>query len=218
MAILGGCQRKQNPTAAPQLSLLAISTMSERRLGRDGLRFGFLSRLWYKLNRRRVRPDRGWGRTEEPNAFPVSEARMSAPTRADWPLLALSVADDGTLTPVQMQKVLFLLDQQAHDRLGDNFYIFRPHNYGPFSSLIYDDLEQHALEGRIVFDNQGGRWSNYVITGLGEEYLEDIEADIDLYGYLGELVRWAKSLRFSELVGAIYQAYPDFAKNSIFSP
>jgi len=40
---------------------------------------------------------------------------MSAPTRADWPLLALDTAEDGVLTPVQMQKALFLLEKQAHD-------------------------------------------------------------------------------------------------------
>lgn len=153
--------------------------------------------------------------------FEILGVRMSGPRRADWPLLALYAADDGALTPVQMQKVLFLLDKQAHDLIPTEFYTFSAYNYGPFASQIYIDLEQHAREGRIVFDNPAGRsWRGYVITPVGKARAAQISDDIDrnLLNYLGDLVRWVKSLRFSELVGAIYKAYPDYAKNSIFSP
>jgi uncharacterized protein YwgA len=145
---------------------------------------------------------------------------MSKPTRADWPLLALHVAEDGVLTPVQMQKVLFLLDKQAHGRLGADFYKFTPYNYGPFSSQIYSDLQKLESEGKIAFDNpRGTTWRKYVLTGRGDDFVIGLieHVDEELLGYLRELVRWAKSLRFSELVGAIYKAYPDYAKNSIFS-
>jgi hypothetical protein len=145
---------------------------------------------------------------------------MSAPTRADWPLLALDTAEDGVLTPVQMQKALFLLEKQAHDLIPTDFYSFAAYNYGPFSSQIYDDLNEHAREGRIVFNQTPGRsWSSYLITPVGElrATMVTSEIDIDLLNYLDDLVIWVKSLRFSELVGAVYKAYPDYAKNSIFS-
>jgi len=142
-------------------------------------------------------------------------------TRADWPLLALYAADDGVLTPVQMQKVLFLLDQQARNRLNTDFYTFEAYNYGPFSSRIYNDLDEHARGGIIAYDGTTGRnWSNYVITAQGETHAAAAvsEVDGDVWQYLVRTVAWAKSLRFSELVGAIYRAYPDFARNSIFAP
>jgi hypothetical protein len=146
--------------------------------------------------------------------------KPNAPTRADWPLLALYAAEDGVLTPVQMQKVLFLLDQEVRDQIGTDFYNFKPYNYGPFASEIYNDLVEYALDGWIVFDNAPGRnWNKYVITAQGEDRASEIIGKIDagVSAYLTEIVAWAKSLRFSELVGAIYKAYPDYAKNSIFS-
>jgi uncharacterized phage-associated protein len=155
---------------------------------------------------------------EKPNADDAQGTVMSQPSRADWPLLALNAADDGVLSPVQMQKVMFLLDKQARNLIEGDFYTFAAYNYGPFSQQIYTDLEWHAREGRIAFDSSQGRgWSNYVITGPGEEHANELHMDADLWEYLVQIVRWAKSLRFSELVGAIYKAYPDYAKNSIFS-
>jgi hypothetical protein len=179
-----------------------------------------LSRVWYNLIRRRVRPGEGWGRTEVPNAFQSLGARMSKPTRADWPLLALHAAEDGVLTPVQMQKVLFLLDKQAHELLGAGFYRFEAYNYGPFASQIYSDLNEHARDGKIIFDEAPGKtWNKYVITPLGEVRVAEVIDSVEdnLIEYLEVIVAWAKSLRFSELVGAIYKAYPTYAKNSIFS-
>ena len=63
-------------------------------------------------------------------------------------------------------------------------------------------------------------WSNYVITAQGETHAAAAvsEVDGDVWQYLVRTVAWAKSLRFSELVGAIYRAYPDFARHSIFAP
>jgi len=82
-------------------------------------------------------------------------------------------------------------------------------------------LNEHVGAGRIVYDGAPGRnWHNYVITGLGCGHAETLidEIDPDVWEYLRRIVTWAKSLRFSELIGAIYAAYPDFARNSIFAP
>jgi uncharacterized protein YwgA len=142
------------------------------------------------------------------------------PVRADWPLFALHVAEDGVLTPVQMQKVLFLLDKQAHELLGTDFYRFEAYNYGPFASEIYSDLNELARDGRIILDKAPGKtWNKYVIAPLGKARVAEVidRADGRVIDYLKTVVAWAKSLRFSELVGAIYKAYPPYAKNSIFS-
>jgi hypothetical protein len=153
--------------------------------------------------------------------FVMSESKTRdklEPTRADWPLLALNAAEDGTLSPVQMQKVLFLLERQAPELIKSDFYSFAAYNYGPFSQQIYADLKRHAREGRVAFATAPGRGSsNYVITASGEEFVGKFALAPELRAYLHKLMRWAKSLRFSELVGAIYQAYPDYAENSIFS-
>jgi hypothetical protein len=66
-------------------------------------------------------------------------------SRDEFLLLALASASDGRLTPVQIQKAMFLLKQEAGQFVGPDFYEFVPYNYGPFNSSIYDDL--NALAG-----------------------------------------------------------------------
>ena len=178
-----------------------------------------VSRVWYNLIRLR-RPIGNYGPVKTHNVR-VPEAGMSTPDRSDWPLLALEAAEDGALTPVQMQKVLFLLSKQALHLISTDFYDFEAYNYGPFSSQIYRDLAQNAREGKIVYDGAPNRnWSRYVITAQGKDRAYNVMAEVDpeVRDYLRTIVGWAKSLPFSELIGAIYKAYPEYAVNSIFSP
>src|SRR5436190_18669612 len=69
----------------------------------------------------------------------------------DWTLLVISAADSRGLSPVQLQKSLFLLERRLSEeapaeKLGESFYEFVPYNYGPFDVKVYQDAE--ALEER----------------------------------------------------------------------
>lgn len=44
-------------------------------------------------------------------------------------------------TPVQVQKTMFLMRQEAPALVGSGFYEFEAYNYGPFNAQIYNDLE-----------------------------------------------------------------------------
>jgi uncharacterized protein len=71
-------------------------------------------------------------------------------TRKDWLLVALSESADGYLSPVQIQKALFLFRKGAEGRFDSSqFYDFAPYHYGPFSPDIYYDLEELEKRGLV---------------------------------------------------------------------
>ena len=47
-------------------------------------------------------------------------------TRQDWLLLTLSRSPDGAMSPVQIQKALFLFGQEVGGSVGTRFYSFVP--------------------------------------------------------------------------------------------
>ncbi len=60
----------------------------------------------------------------------------------DWTLLAISAAKGRGLSPIQLQKSLFLLERRlSKEELGEQFYEFVPYNYGPFDVKIYQDAK-----------------------------------------------------------------------------
>jgi len=130
----------------------------------------------------------------------------------------LAAAADGRLDPVQMQKTLFILSQEAKAYVGADFYTFRPYNYGPFDSLIYRDVDQLARQGLLIDDNRN-RVRCYVLTQSGAQQAQAIGAGLptQLTDYIRAVVTWAKSVTFDELLRAVYARYPAYAVNSVFS-
>lgn len=140
-------------------------------------------------------------------------------TRQDWLLLALSKSPDGRMSPVQIQKALFLFGQEAGGLIGTKFYSFKPYDYGPFDAAIYDDLRRMMNEGHVVEERTPGRsWKNYMITESGQDVALGFEKDGErrLTEFLGRIVDWVKARSFSDLLRSVYAAYPDFAVNSVF--
>lgn len=171
---------------------------------------GFLSRigLWRSAQQGRMCSDSR-----------LAERRL-AMHRRDWALLTLAAAAGEELTPVQLQKVLFLVGERQRDKVGRGFYVFSPYNFGPFSADVYADAEQLEREGLARIDRgaPGRSWSLYAITPEGTERAREValKAPQGLPEYIGRLVAWARPLTFQQLVSAVYRAYPGQRKNSIF--
>src|SRR2546430_78743 len=72
--------------------------------------------------------------------------------RDDYLLLALAEAADGSLMPVQIQKAMFLLKEEAGRDISKTFYKFIPYNYGPFCADIYQDLAILESKGLVITD------------------------------------------------------------------
>jgi uncharacterized protein YwgA len=132
-------------------------------------------------------------------------------------MLAISSSKGRGLSPVQLQKVLFLLGKELPLVVGGDFYQFEPYNYGPFDKGVYQDAEGLSYAGYVSISNSG-RLTEYSATPEGLKYAEEIRARAPQRGieYLGKIVGWAQSLSFSALVRAIYQKYPEYRANSVF--
>src|SRR5690349_4704331 len=139
--------------------------------------------------------------------------------RADWTLLAISSATQRGLTPVELQKSLFVLSREVpHNQLGTEFYTFVPYDYGPFCSAIYDDARLLESEGLVTISQTANGLRIYSPTPSGMTVAQMLRrAREGAADYLATVVKWAQSLSFAQLVQSIYNRYPDTAVNSVFA-
>jgi uncharacterized protein YwgA len=134
----------------------------------------------------------------------------------DLLLACLSVAGKESYQPVQIQKLVFLLQDRG---LKETVFNFVPFDYGPFDPQIYVKLEELSDEGfveilgesfaknrRYKLKPEGYEKANAAFNKLSKENQE----------FIVRLYRWMKKLTFAQLVGAVYADYPDMRKNSVF--
>ena len=134
--------------------------------------------------------------------------------------MALACAPEGVLSPVQLQKALFLVAERAGGHIGkENLYKFVAHNYGPFSVEIYQDINALAQEGKInVESGRLQRWKSYKLTESGRAAAEKALAELapEVEDFLSAVVDWVVERDFPDLLRAVYNAYPEYAVNSVF--
>lgn len=134
-------------------------------------------------------------------------------------LAAMSPAGTGSFSPVQVQKLFFLLDENVAARTKGPHFRFRPYDYGPFDRDVYLELEKLHLNGLVEIlmpRDHGSRIYKLTDKGLetGERKFEELPEDIRRY--IREAVNFVRDLSFAELVSAIYKAYPEMRVNSVF--
>lgn len=140
-------------------------------------------------------------------------------TRKDLILAALAASNGAEHSPVQVQKLLFLLDKRHAAKIEGPKFDFKPYDYGPFDSSVYRELEYAATAREAEIDiNADLRRRKYRLTPQGQQSGEQVlkslgdgEAD-----YVRRLSSFVRSLSFSQLVSAVYKAYPEMKENSIF--
>ncbi len=140
--------------------------------------------------------------------------------RLDVTLLMLGLAGGQPYQPVQIQKSLFLIgDALPHLFDADSKYQFKPYDYGPFDKAVYEDIRLLEANGfAAVSVTSNGRWNQYCATDAGQQAAERMlegfqESD---RSFLRKVSEWVRGLSFSQLVSAIYKAYPEMKVNSIF--
>jgi len=141
--------------------------------------------------------------------------------RHRWALLAIDEAAPSGLSPVQLQKTLFLIGKNLTREVGDSYYSFVPYNYGPFDPNVYSDAELLIRQGLVFETRSAGRsWSYYRITRSGHTMAEQSRQTCEVSErgarYVREVVKWVQSLTFAQLLSAIYRAYPEYKANSVF--
>jgi hypothetical protein len=123
-----------------------------------------------------------------------------------------------SFTPVQVQKIFFILDREAAHLIGGAKFNFQPYDYGPFDNAVYEELERLHVAGLTQID-MAGRHRSFALAPLG--FAEGSGTLAQLPGpiqeYIRAVVAWVRNLRFDQLVAAIYQMYPDMKAKSIFN-
>jgi uncharacterized protein YwgA len=140
--------------------------------------------------------------------------------RKDWALIVLNEAAPGTLSPLQLQKILFLISKNLSDEVGPDFYEFVPYNYGPFAPEIYSDVGLLVGSGLVERVQYTGRnWDAYEITLKGHNAALKMLPRISERAtqYVAKTTKWVTSLTFTQLLTAIYKAYPAYKANSVFA-
>ena len=138
-------------------------------------------------------------------------------TRHDWLLLVLKTGR--SLSPVQLQKSLFLIGKRLPGAVGDDYYNFKPHDYGPFNAEIYSDASELRQEGLVEIDNPLARgWRRYSTTEKGAARSARIAKRIGKKNLnkLEGIVSTVRGQSFSSLVRSIYEEFPEFRVNSVF--
>jgi len=138
--------------------------------------------------------------------------------RQEIVLAALSTGGGYAFRPVQVQKLFFLIDREIPDEVGGPHFHFKAYDYGPFDPEVYTELELLEIQGLAEIIGGAGTWRVYKLTGDGLEKGEALFAELSerARAYIREASDFVRQHSFSSLVKAIYKAYPEMRKNSVF--
>ncbi|MFL6262195.1 MAG: hypothetical protein ACJ76Y_21070 [Thermoanaerobaculia bacterium] len=140
-------------------------------------------------------------------------------SREDIVLAALSPPGGVPHTPVQVQKLLFLIDRNLASLIGGPKFNFQPLHYGPFDVEVYSTLQDLAKRGLVeITRSSQGNWSEYRLTPRGQSTAKDVLSRLDprAQNYLERASDFVRNLSFIDLVSAIYKSYPEMRANSVF--
>jgi hypothetical protein len=140
-------------------------------------------------------------------------------TRSEILLAGLAAGgENATYTPVQVQKLFFLLDREAAFVLGGPFFKFVPYDYGPFDQAVYAGIDELARQSLAQVQSSAGRYRVYGLSQAGQiegrRLLEALQPAVR--AYVENVAQWVRQLSFQQLVAAIYNKYPDMKANSVF--
>ncbi len=132
-------------------------------------------------------------------------------SKADLILNILGLVPEEQFSPVQIQKLFFLLDK----RLKLNCFNFKAYHYGPYDKDLTDTLTSLAVfSGKIEIKDINGI-AHYQISN---NYIPDTSnfLDSEKRDFIKSMVSFVKSLSFKQLCMAIYKEFPEMAENSVF--
>ncbi len=154
------------------------------------------------------------------NSGPCRGGLKQTMSRDDIVLAALAASNGATHTPVQIQKLLFLIARRVDQSSVDGpHFNFVPYDYGPFDSQVYRCLESLSAQGLVeIVEEADLRWKKYRTSeqGLkqGMALLSSLPQPVS--DYIKELSTFVRRLTFAELVSSIYRAYPEMRERSVF--
>lgn len=136
--------------------------------------------------------------------------------RSEIVLAAMAAGgSEARYSPVQLQKLLFLIDREIPEHVGGPHFRFKPYYYGPFDEEVYAEIFALAHSGFVNVDTTK-RHCLFLLTDsgntLGAHIVTGLAAPVSRY--LEETSAWVCALSFRQLLTAIYRDFPDMAIHS----
>lgn len=141
-------------------------------------------------------------------------------TKFELLLVALAAGGKHEHTPVQVQKLMFLIEKNVGEQIvGGSHFKFTPYDYGPFDPSIYELLRQMETEQLAISSVTNRGWKKYSLTdaGLDRAAISSKQLNDTASRYINKASEFVRKLSFSDLVSAVYKAYPEMKVNSVFS-
>ena len=141
--------------------------------------------------------------------------------KRDFVILAVAASKKKLLSPVQLQKAMFLIGKGAESEVENGWYEFEPYHYGPFCLDIYEDAESLEKDGLVMrVPSRVGGWTDTLVTYSGVMRAQELRETLPsrTAKYIENVVAWIEPLPFQNLVKSIYEAYPEYRENSVFVP
>jgi DNA-binding PadR family transcriptional regulator len=142
--------------------------------------------------------------------------------REEFVLLVLGLTNGAELSPVQLQKLFFLLDKNIGSSIGGPFFNFKPYHYGPFDKSLYQVIDKLAADGLVeITDEQPSSPRSFKITSVGikkgKAELKRWQLPKEFVKYISSIAVFVTTLSFRDLILAIYNEYPEMKEKSIFA-
>jgi hypothetical protein len=139
-------------------------------------------------------------------------------TRQEYVLAVLAAGNGAGHDPVHVQKLFFLLDRRVAELVGGPWFAFEPAAYGPYDKAVYEELRALSQRGLVSISKEAGVPRTYHLTpeGIAEGQTQLAKFPGATADYIRRLSAWVRGLSFSELVSAIYRAFPEMRAKGVF--
>ncbi|MEH6951040.1 hypothetical protein V4R08_06780 [Nitrobacter sp. NHB1] len=138
--------------------------------------------------------------------------------RSEMLLAGLAAAgENASFTPVQVQKLFFVLDREAAHVLDGPHFSFEPYDYGPFDRMVYVGIDELARQDLAKVQSTG-RYRVYSLSQQGYQQGVNLLNGLDapVRHYVQSIATWVRQLTFEQLVASIYNKYPEMKVKSVF--
>ena len=119
----------------------------------------------------------------------------------------------------RLEKLLFLIKEEVLKKqtlpFGEDYYVFRPYTYGPFTEELFDDLE--LLEDlRLLIKTDKGENDEFGLTSMGVQKSSEIQELIptEILNGIEKIKKDYGNLQLDILLEHVYHKYPDYAMKS----
>jgi hypothetical protein len=140
-------------------------------------------------------------------------------TRQEFMLAVLASGGGQEHSPVQLQKLFFLLDKTVPERIGGPQFNFQPYDYGPFDKAVFEDLRALAARDLVSISTPTNGPHIYRPTPQGFSEGSGLlgQFPAGTADYIRQLSAWVCQQSFASLVSGIYQQFPEMKSRSVFT-